>query len=388
MRRRLGILGGTFNPIHNGHIAIASIALEEGGLDRLLLLPDGVPPHKGDLESPLDRLGMTILAGACDPRMEASDLEVFREGTTYTIDTLRLLGDMYPEDQLIYVIGGDTLYNVPTWRQVEHLHENCSMFAVPRWGDQRDELLTQAQLLHQRYELDVTVAQRSGPEVSSTVIRQSLAKQESVEDFLPAPVLEYIGCHGLYGCSYNQTAQRLRRTLSPYRFRHTLSVAQTAVLLANRFGVNPYQAHTAGMLHDCAKGIDAPQLLRLIKTGGVSADELELSMPALLHAPAGAVLAKMEYHVSNPAILAAIRWHTTGRRNMTPLEKVVYLADMIEPGREPFEGLEEIRQLAKTDLDAAVHMAAVCSAAYVSKRGKRLHPRTYELAKEQETEKE
>ena len=382
--RRIGILGGTFNPIHNGHLSIAQTAREEGHLDQVLLLPDGQPPHKEGLESATDRLNMTILAAWDMQGIQASDMEVSRTGTTYTIDTLHQLHELYPDDEIHYIIGGDTLYNVPTWRNAQALHEHCRMIAVPRAGDDRQALIAQIAVLRQTLDLEVFLTEGYGPEISSTETRERLSRGESVNELLPAATLDYIGCHALYGCGYNQMATQLENMLSAYRFRHTLSVAQTAVWLAAKHGVDPVLAHLAGMLHDCAKGMDAPTLLRLIKTGGISADELELGMPALLHAPAGAVLAKNVYHVTNPAVLSAIRWHTTGRRNMTPLEKVVYLADMIEPERAYFEGLDRIRELAHTDLDAAVRMAASCSAAYVAARGKRLHPRTYELSKDQQ----
>jgi len=216
--------------------------------------------------------------------------------------------------------------------------------------------------------------------ISSTDIREALIDRKTAHGLVPQPVAEYISHHGLYRIPFSQMTNRLRKSLSEYRLRHTLSVAETAVWLANRFGVDPVQAHLAGMLHDCAKGMDAPALLQLIKSGGISADELELSMPALLHAPAGAALAKSQYHVADQSILSAIRWHTTGRRNMTQLEKVVYLADMIEPGRAAYPGLEELRICAKDNLDEAVRMAAAQSASYVAARGKKLHPRTIELA--------
>ena len=260
------------------------------------------------------------------------------------------------------------------------------MIAVPRMGDERQALLDQVARLRETLGLEILLTREYGPEISSTAIRERLGRRETVEEMIPECVLDYISAHGLYAQPYSQMARQLKDTLSDYRFRHTLSVAETALWLAFRHGVDPQMAHLAGMLHDCAKGMDAPTLLHLIKTGGVSADELELSMPALLHAPAGAVLARTQYHVNNPAVLAAIRWHTTGRRNMTPLEKVVYLADMIEPTRAYFPGLEQIRALAPVELDAAVRLAASLSAAYVAKRGKKLHPRTIELAKEQQKE--
>ena len=384
--RKIGILGGTFDPIHAGHLSIARTACRESKLDQVLLLPDGMPPHKKELTAARARLNMTILAAREDPALQTCDLEVEREGTTYTIDTLRQMRQLYPEDSLFYIIGGDTLFQLPTWHEAEHLHEVCTMIAVPRMGDERQALLDQVARLRETLGLEILLTREYGPEISSTAIRERLSRRETVEEMIPECVLDYISTHGLYAQPYSQMARQLKDTLSDYRFRHTLSVAETALWLAFRHGVDPQMAHLAGMLHDCAKGMDAPTLLHLIKTGGVSADELELSMPALLHAPAGAVLARTQYHVNNPAVLAAIRWHTTGRRNMTPLEKVVYLADMIEPTRAYFPGLEQIRALAPVELDAAVRLAASLSAAYVAKRGKKLHPRTIELAKEQQKE--
>lgn len=385
--RKIGILGGTFDPLHNGHLSIARTACEEGRLERVLLLPDGDPPHKKELTAARARLNMTILAAQSEPYLQACDLEVERAGTTYTIDTLRQMREMYPDDCLCYIIGGDTLFQVPTWREAGRLHELCTMIAVPRPGDGREALLAQARRLEETLGLSVLLTEQSGPEISSTGIRERLnGGDRSACALLPAAVGEYISAHGLYGQEYGQMTRQLKGSLSEYRFRHTLSVAETALWLAYKTGVDPQLAHLAGMLHDCAKGMDAPTLLHLIKTGGISADELELSMPALLHAPAGAVLARTQYHVNNPAVLSAIRWHTTGRRNMTDLEKVVYLADMIEPTRTYFPGLERIRALAAQDLTAAVRLAAALSADYVTKRGKKLHPRTIELAKDQPRE--
>lgn len=385
--RKIGILGGTFDPLHAGHLSIARTAREEGGLDQVLLLPDGDPPHKRNLTAARARLNMTILAAQDEPYLTACDMEVERAGTTYTIDTLRQMREAYPEDRLYYIIGGDTLFQVPTWREAERLHELCTMIAVPRPGDGREALLRQAAHLTKTLGLEIFLTEKSGPDISSTGIRERLCGGDaSACALLPAPVAEYVFAHGLYGQEFGQMARQLQRTLSEYRFRHTLSVAETALWLAYKTGVDPQLAHLAGMLHDCAKGMDAPTLLHLIKTGGVSADELELSMPALLHAPAGAVLARTQYHVNNPAVLSAIRWHTTGRRNMTDLEKVVYLADMIEPTRAYFPGLERIRALAAQDLTGAVRLAAALSAEYVARRGKKLHPRTVELAKDQPKE--
>lgn len=382
---KVGIMGGTFNPIHEGHLMIAHAARRAAGLDRVIFLPSGQPPHKQNqqLASVISRLNMTILAVNGYEGFEASDMEVLREGTTYTVDTLQELKKKHPDVEWYYIIGADSLFQLHTWRMPDKIAEllgDGGMIVVPRPGTNTDGLRAEAEKLRKSIGLRTLIAEEGGPDISSTEIRERLLRGETVAGMLPQPVAEYIMRHGLYGVPYSQMTIMLKKSLSEYRLRHTLSVAETAVWLANRFDVDPAQAHLAGMLHDCAKGMDAPTLLQLIKNGGISADELELSMPALLHAPAGAALARSQYHVSDQSVLAAIRWHTTGRRNMTALEKVVYLADMIEPGRAMYPGLEELRECAKENLDEAVYMAAAQSAAYVSGRGKKLHPRTMELA--------
>lgn len=381
---KVGIMGGTFNPIHEGHLMIARAARKTARLDKVVFLPSGQPPHKQNhlLASAINRLNMTILAIHGEKGFEASDMEVLRQGTTYTVDTLRELTKSQPETELYYIIGGDTLFQIGSWRMPEQVAALLSggVVVVPRPGADREALVREAARLKEAIGLKTVISDECGPDISSTGIRDRLINGKSTDGMLPQSVADYIAAHGLYQVPYSQITVHLKRTLSEYRLRHTLSVAETAVWLANRFGVDPFQAHLAGMLHDCAKGMDAPTLLQLIRNGGISADELELSMPALLHAPAGAALARSNYHVSDQNVLSAIRWHTTGRRNMTPLEKVVYLADMIEPGRTPYPGIEDLRLCARDDLDEAVRMAAAQSANYVASRGKKLHPRTMELA--------
>lgn len=388
--QRVGIMGGTFNPIHKGHLMIARAAQNAACLDRVIFLPSGQPPHKQNfmLASAISRLNMAILSVYGQKGFSVSDIEVFRPGITYTVDTLQTFAEQYKNAELHYIVGGDTLFQIRTWKNPEQVAALLKgSVVVPRPGDDMDALRRESKRLHSDIGLNIVISEQYGPNISSTELRKRIASKQSTDDMIPPPALDYIATHGLYQTPYSQMTLQLKRTLSDYRLRHTLSVSETAVWLANLFGVDPFQAHLAGMLHDCAKGMDAPTLLQLIRTGGVSADELELSMPALLHAPAGAALARTNYHVSDQNVLSAIRWHTTGRKNMTMLEKVVYLADMIEPCRAPHPGLDELRICARNDLDEAVRMAAALSAAYVSGRGKKIHPRTIELAGKESIEK-
>lgn len=381
---KLGIMGGTFNPIHSGHIEIARIARRAANLDEVIFLPDGEPPHKAasTLAPAVSRYNMTVLAVYGQQGFSASDMEIRRSGTTYTVDTLSQLKADHPDDDIYYIVGTDTLYQIEHWSRPHLLGQMCSLVVVPRPGNDGDALRVQAEHVKETLNIHLILAEECGPEISSTAIRERAARGETLTALLPQPVADYIAQHALYGAPYHWMTQKLQKELSVHRFRHTLSVAETAVVLAARFGVNPLQAHLAGLLHDCAKGLDASELTALIRLGGISADEYEISMPALLHAPAGEALARGQYHISDSAVLSAIRWHTTGRRNMTRLEKVIYLADMIEPERDDYPGLSDIRVLAENDLDAAVRRAAARSVDYILERGKKMHPRTLELARE------
>lgn len=146
--------------------------------------------------------------------------------------------------------------------------------------------------------------------------------------------------------------QEMEKELSPKRYTHTLGVAYTAACLAMAHGADMDSAMTAGMLHDCAKPLDKEELIRLCEKNDLEISEVERQNPsALLHAKAGAYLAKARYHVTDPDILNAIRFHTTGRPQMSKLEKILYIADYIEPGRKQVADLALIRQTAYRDLD-------------------------------------
>ena len=144
--------------------------------------------------------------------------------------------------------------------------------------------------------------------------------------------------------------------------------------MARVFGVDEEQAALAGLLHDCAKCMPLAQMLKAAKDEDV--DDVMKESKALMHAVAGRCVAASVYNVRDEAVLSAIRWHTTGCANMTPLDKIIYLADMIEPNRKPFDGLQQLRELCMTDLDAAMHSALRMSLEYVRKQGKTLHPDT------------
>ena len=176
---------------------------------------------------------------------------------------------------------------------------------------------------------------------------------------------------------YNEILVTLANELRPARFRHCRDVSQTAVRLAERWDADIEKARLAGILHDCARNLKGEELLKTSRQFGMIPSPLELLQPALIHAPLGAIIAERRFGISEPQVLQAIRRHTTGAPQMTLLDKVIYLSDCIEPGRN-FSGVRKIRDVAVEDLDAAVLLAYEHSILFVVANGGLLHPNTVE----------
>lgn len=170
--------------------------------------------------------------------------------------------------------------------------------------------------------------------------------------------------------------QKLKGMLTEQRYRHSLGVMETAVEMANIFGVDPEKARLAGLLHDCAKNIDKSKMIPLCKELGVPLDPVKKDQKGLIHADLGAKMLETEFGIDDPEIVDAVKYHTLGRESMTDLEKILYLADIIEPNRTPFEGMDELRRLCKTNLDCAMLFALERSIEYIQHRHKKLHSQT------------
>ena len=170
--------------------------------------------------------------------------------------------------------------------------------------------------------------------------------------------------------------KKLKGMLTPKRYQHSIGVMETAVEMAEIFGVDVEKARLAGLLHDCAKDIDKDEMLRLCKEMNIPLDPVKREQRSLIHADLGAKMLETEFGITDPDIISAVKYHTLGRENMTDLEKILYLADCIEPNRSHYEGLEELRQLARTNLDCAMLAAIDRSVDYVLHRHRKLHSQT------------
>ncbi len=178
--------------------------------------------------------------------------------------------------------------------------------------------------------------------------------------------------------------QRLEKKLKKERYIHTVGVMYTAASLAMRYGEDIATAMTAGLLHDCGKFASIVEQIELCKKYKIPLTEFELNVPALIHAKLGVFLAEEEYHITDRRVLDAIQYHTTGKPNMNLLEKIIYLADYIEPGRKMIPRLPEVRTLSFTEIDRAVCLCSELTLSYLERVGRTVDPltrQTYEYYK-------
>ena len=196
--RRIGLMGGSFNPIHRGHVNLARAALDEGCAERVLFLPTGNPPHKkSGLADKLDRLAMVRLAIEGEADMDVCREEVDREGVIYTVDTLGILKERMPDADFSYIIGADSLRALHTWKKPETLITLCRFLVVMRPGEGENETLEAAQLWRSRG-AEIAFLRMEPMDISSTEIRRRVAAGEPVGDLVPDGVAAYIRAHGLY----------------------------------------------------------------------------------------------------------------------------------------------------------------------------------------------
>ena len=376
---RIGLMGGSFNPIHHVHVEMARIAMKEAGLHKVLFLPTGNPPHKRDgLAAAGNRFKMVQLALAAQEDFFPSDIEMNRNGIVYTVDTLSLLHQQLPSAKFYYIIGEDTLYNLLQWRNPERVFQMCRFLVCPRpyAKDGVDAESVLKELKRQGAVFSFLPVQAQ--ELSSSGIRDALSSGGEPVGLNPA-VMEYIRVMGIYGIKESPEGfapymEQLSNSMSLQRFAHTLCVSYTARKLAALHGADEQKAALAGLLHDCAKGMGLLSMQEYACRNGLVVEKSIFASGALLHASVGAHMAQREYGVTDVQVQSAIARHTLGDAPMTKLDMIVYLADKIEPCREHYHGLDEIRQLAQKDLAAAMALSLEQTQAYVKGRGKELHP--------------
>ena len=371
----IGILGGTFDPIHNSHIEIALEAKKQFHLDKVWMMPTPYPPHKDKnaITSNFHRINMIKEAVKDVEGVEYSDIEISRQGETYTADTLYLLKELYPEDEFYFIMGSDSIAYFMNWYRPDVIVKYAKLLVVKRDDESSQKMADKIQEIQEHFQIEIGQIQMKASSISSSFIRT--APYSDIQNMIPKGVYDYIVKNNLYNnCnvnkawSVNKITDDLKVLLKESRFEHTLGVATTAKKMAETFGVNPNQAYMAGILHDCAKHLSESELLRICKEHQLPITETEEKAPYLLHAKVGAFFAEHKYYITDSEILSAIEWHTTGKPAMTKLEQIIFCADYIEPNRTKQPRLADLRNLASKDLDGLTYEILKDTIDYLSER--------------------
>jgi len=381
---RIGIYGGTFNPVHIGHMKAAQQAIDILRLDKLLLIPDRIAPHKeipGNSPTPRQRLEMLQIA-AKHPKMEVSDLELRREGPSFTYITVESLRDSYPDAQLFLLMGTDMFLSFLSWREPERILANVTLAVLYRGNKGEAKLIKEQADRITAMGADVVMVKNDVVNISSTQMRRLLAFRCAGE-LLPEGVLDYIRENRLYDTRTNwknlpmeQLEKVVISLLNPNRVAHVLGCRDTAVELARHWGADEVDAARAGILHDITKAIDGPLQLTLCEAYGKILSDFSRKYPKTLHALTGSLVAERIFG-ENEEVVSAICHHTTGKANMTLLQKIIYVADYMEPCRN-FPGVDELRHLAFMDIDAALKLGLEMTLEHLARQGAEVSPESRE----------
>lgn len=381
---KLGLFGGTFDPPHNGHVALCEAMARQLGLDRVVLMPTAQPPHKlkTELAPAADRLAMCRLLAADRPLFQVSDLELTRGGASFTADTLRALHEERPDAQWYLLTGADMFLTLRTWWRFDEIARLAVLCTMPRGDHSLSELRAYAAQL-EAAGARCQVLDLPPVEGSSTDVRDRLRQGGDWDSLVPPEVARYIRAHGLYTAlapmarptTDEQYLEILRRRLTPYRLEHSLNVAKEARRLARRYGADERQAYTAGLLHDILKDASPETQLQMAKDFGILLDAVEQDAPNLWHARIGAGFLEHILGVRDRDLLNAVRYHTTARAGMSLLEKIVYIADFTAEGRT-YPDVDVMRRLSDLSLEDAMRYSLHYTIDDLQKKGRTVHPDT------------
>jgi nicotinate-nucleotide adenylyltransferase len=390
---KLAIMGGTFDPIHIGHLVTAEEVRHEFGIDKVLFIPTGHPPHKSHVHMTTGehRYLMTVLATAANPNFDVSRIEIEREGVTYTIDTIKELKKIYGDSvRLYFITGADAVHQILTWKNSSELLRICEFVAVTRPGYKTEELKKKVDSIRDEFGDHIHFLEVPALAISSSNIRERRQNLKPIKYLVPEVVENYIIKHQLYSqriCLSPEEKQAMfeyvSSKLSAKRYAHTKGVIEMALEFAKLYDVNVDEVFIAALFHDVAKEMSEEDKWQACKTYNIELDDFEKRYIDLAHGKISAALLEDKWNIHNQSILDSIRYHTFGRSQMTNLDKIIYLADMTEEGRSPYKGKEQIKNTAYYSLDKAMYQALLSSKNYVVNILKQeLHPITDKLIEE------
>ena len=337
---KIGIFGGTFDPVHNEHIKLARLAIQKLNLDRLIVVPTFMPPHKDAVPTDgVKRLEMLRLAFQNQEKVEISDYEIKKGGKSYTFETVEHFKNLY-DCELFFLVGGDMLSDFKTWKNPQRILSACTLCAFGRkgfYGNTEKE----REYFKNTYSKDFIRLEYEGENVSSTKIRVYSSFGLDINPYVGNAVSQYIKDNNLYQA--DEYVEFVKKTLTFKRLLHTANVVVTALKKVKELKLSADKVRISATLHDCAKYLSVKDF----KSANIPLDVPE----PVVHAFLGAFVAEKVLGVDDPEIIDAIRYHTSGKPDMTTLGKLIFAADMIEEGRS-YQGVDELRELYKGDFNA------------------------------------
>ncbi len=336
--KKLGIYGGTFNPIHNGHIKAAENFYDEIGLDELLIMPTFISPHKemGKGDDPSYRLEMAELAFEKNERnIVVSDYEIERGGKSYTYLTLEHF--KCPEVELFFLVGTDMFLCLDRWKNPQNIFDAATIVLMRR-EDEHDvsEALNEKKKIYENKFGAKIVFLKSDPiELSSSFVRGVASSGDDVSESVGESVAKYISSYRLY--TSDPIYNAVRELVPKKRHRHIFGTVDEALRLAEIFCLSFKEVEdlrVAAALHDITKYFSRDEHVRYLEGKGISIDSETLKSHKTYHQLSGAVRARELFpDAVNDTVFNAIRYHTTAKADMSITEKIMYLSDYIEPNR-------------------------------------------------------
>ena len=335
---RIGLFGGAFDPVHEMHVKAAVAAVKQLNLDKLIVVPTNISPHKNVTPAPKeDRLNMLRIAFEDVGKAEISDFEIMREGKSFSFITAEHFKDEYKDAEMFMIVGLDMLKDFFTWKNPERILSSCTLAAFLRDGYFADETLEDK--FRRVFKKDYVKISFSGENVSSSEIRAYL-NFGLTPSGVNEKVLAYIRENGLY--PPDGYSLYVKNALPEKRLIHTANVVACALSKAKELDLDAEKVRIAATLHDCAKYDDAEKYKDFTLPKDVP--------PPVRHAFLGAYVAEHVLGVTDTEILDAIRYHTSGKAGMTKLSQLIFVADMVERGRT-YPEVTYLRELFEKDFD-------------------------------------
>lgn len=363
------VFGGSFDPVHVEHTNILKAAVRELCADKVIVVPTKNPPHKSASKTPFsDRAEMARIAfSKVSANVIVDDIENRNDGVNYSSDNLPVLEKKY--GKFVYVIGGDSLLALESWHEPEFIVRNFEIAVFDREGYQSAK--DKAAELNEKWNGKIRILEYVGKEVDSHTIRDRLMLKADVSG-LDENVGRYIKSRNLYS-EFFLCVDKAATYLDAKRLVHSKNTALVALSLNRNFcpKIDEDKVLLAGLLHDVGKMYDKTELPETI-INAIPSDSIGTPVQ---HQFVSAEIVKNDFHISDEDVLNAIRFHTTGRENMSRFEKLIYVSDLISYERN-FQGVESLRKAVYNDFEKGFITCLTYSRDYVVETGRAVYPLT------------